>query len=233
MAEAQALTAGRESGTPSVLPKSVAREYLETIVVFVLVLMFARTFVFMQSKIPTESMLDTLLVGDYILVNRMLYGAPGDEGVAWLGQRPIRRGDVVVFRFPRDPDVDFVKRVIGLPGDVVEVRDGLAIVNGEPLDEPYVLEQNRAMHRSTGPRRVPPGHYFVMGDNRDNSNDSRVWGFVPRPAIKGRAFFIWYSFEEQKNDHLNTGFRRLVSMSRKVIFFFTRTRWGRLFERIE
>ncbi len=233
MTKTDVIGAAQAGSEAAVLPKSVLREYLETIVVFVLILMFARTFVFMQSKIPTESMLDTLLVGDYILVNRMLYGAPGDDGPLWLGQRPIARGDVIVFRFPRDPDVDFVKRVIGLPGDVVEVREGYAIVNGVPLDEPYVKLAERGRHGSTGPRRVPAGHYFVMGDNRDNSNDSRVWGFVPRSVIKGRAFFVWYSFKEQKNDHLNTGFKRLVSMSRKVIFFYSRTRWHRLFHRIE
>jgi signal peptidase I len=224
-------TAGRaESATP---PKTVAREYLETIVVFVMILLFARSFVFMQSKIPTESMLDTLLVGDYILVNRFLYGAPGDEAHPLPFQSPIERGDVVVFRYPEDPDLDFVKRVIGLPGDRVEMRDGITYVNGEPLEEPYVEPENRRARRFLRPRFVPEDELFVMGDNRDNSNDSRAWGTVPRSAIKGKAFFIWYSFEEQKDDHKNTGLKRLWSMARKAIYFFGKTRWERLFSQIE
>ncbi len=210
-------------------PRSVLREYLETIVACVLVLLFVRGFVFMQSKIPTGSMLDTLLVGDYILVDRFVYGAPGDAPESWLGERPIRRGDVVVFRYPEDPDTDFVKRVIGLPGETVEMVQGRMLVNGRRLDEPYVLPQNIDPEASYGPEVVPAGHYFVMGDNRRNSRDSRAWGFLPRSLVKGRAFFVWYSFEEEPNDQLNTGVKRLASSSRKVIYFFPRTRWGRLF----
>ncbi|HNX19303.1 MAG TPA: signal peptidase I [Acidobacteriota bacterium] len=210
-------------------PRGVLRDYLETIVICVLVLLFARTFVFMQSKIPTESMLDTLLVGDYILVDRNLYAAPGDSPAGLLGQREIRRGDVVVFKFPEDPDVDFVKRVIGLPGETVEMKDGRMLVDGRPLEEPYVLPENVDPQANYGPAKVPPGQYFMMGDNRANSRDSRYWGFLPRSLVKGRAFFIWYSFEEQRNDQENVGLRRLQSIARKIYLFPTRTRWGRLF----
>jgi signal peptidase I len=218
----------RPSG-PALPPRGIVREYLETIVVCVLVLLFARGFVFMQSKIPTESMLDTLLVGDYILVDRFVYGAPGDHPVRWLGQREIRRGDVVVFRFPEDPDVDFVKRVIGLPGDTLRMAGGRVFVNGAALDEPYVKPENEDPATVFGPVTVPPSQYFMMGDNRDNSRDSRVWGFLPQSLVKGRAFFIWYSYEEDRNDHLNTGLRRLLSIGRKIVHFATRTRWGRIF----
>ena len=215
------------------LRKSIVRDYVETIVVFVLILVFARSFVFIQSKIPTESMLDTLLVGDYILVNRSLYAAPGDAPIPWLGQDDIERGDVVVFRKPDDPDVDYVKRVVGLPGDVIEIRQSQTFVNGVALDEPYIIEGNFELGRFFGPRTVPEGHYFMMGDNRDNSSDSRVWGTVPRSLIKGKAFFIWYSYREDRNDHLNVGASRLVSMAKKVRYFPWRTRWDRIFSRIE
>lgn len=198
-------------------PKGILREYLETIVVAVLFLLFARTFVFMQSKIPTESMLDTLLVGDYILVNRFLYGAPGDEPVGWLGQRPIARGDVVVFRFPEDPDVDFVKRIVGLPGDVVQMTRGVVSINGRPIDEPYVEPENNEAMQSYGPVTIPPDSYFAFGDNRDNSRDSRAWGFVPRSLVKGRAFLIWFSYKEDANDHLRTGLERPISIVRKLL----------------
>jgi signal peptidase I len=212
--------------------KGVLREYVETIVVAVLFLLFARTFVFMQSKIPTESMLDTLLVGDYILVNRFVYGAPGDQPAGWLGQRPIERGDVVVFRFPEDPDVDFVKRVIGLPGDQVQMIRGVVSVNGQPLEEPYVRPENREAMQSYGPVTVPADSYFALGDNRDNSRDSRAWGFVPRSLVKGRAFLIWFSYKEDQNDHLRTGVDRLISMARKAVNP-GRIRPERIFSRIE
>jgi signal peptidase I len=211
-------TAGEDGKpAPTVPPKGILREYFETIVVAVLFLLFARSFVFMQSKIPTESMLETLLVGDYILVNRFLYGAPGDEPVRWMGQRPIERGDVVVFRFPEDPDVDFVKRVVGLPGDVVEMRRGVVSINGRPLEEKYVVPENNESMQPFGPVTVPPDSYFAMGDNRDNSRDSRAWGFVSRSLVKGRAFLIWFSYKEDPNDHLRTGLQRPVSIVRKML----------------
>lgn len=215
------------------LPKSLPREYLETIVVCVMILIFARTFVFMQSKIPTESMKDTLLVGDYILVNRYQYGAKGDLGFPWLGQREIRRHDVIVFRFPENPDVDYVKRVIGLPGDEVRMNQGMIFINGKPLDEPYVIPAHRRLSSHMNPVIVPEDSYFALGDNRDNSRDSRAWGFVPRSMIKGRAFFIWYSYEEDPNDHLNVGTRRIVSILKKARYFFERTRRDRIFSWIE
>ena len=223
---------GGDVPTAAVPNKGWPREYLETIVVAVLFLLFARTFVFMQSKIPTESMLDTLLVGDYILVNRFVYGAPGDQPAGWLGQRPIARGDVIVFRFPEDPDVDFVKRVIGLPGDTVQMTRGVVTINGQPLDETYVKPENREAMQSYGPVTVPPDSYFALGDNRDNSRDSRAWGFVPRSLVKGRAFLIWFSYKEDQNDHLRTGLDRLMSMARKALNP-GRIRPERIFSRID
>ncbi len=213
-------------------PKSIVREYVETIVVCVIFLIFARSFVFMQSKIPTGSMEDTLLVGDYIMVNRFLFGGPDGGTIPFLGQRPIERGDVIVFRFPRDPDTDYVKRVIGLPGETVEVTgDGRAYVDGRAIPEDYVQPEyfTRSHGQAYGPRTLGPDEFFTLGDHRNNSRDSRYWGIVPRSLIKGRAFFIWYSYKEDRNDHQRTGSQRLQSMAKKVLFFPTRTRWDRIF----
>lgn len=200
------------------LPKSTIREYVDTIVICVLVLIFARHFVFAQSKIPTGSMINTLLVGDYIFVNHMVYAAPGDTPRAWLGQREIRRGDVVVFRFPQNTETDYVKRVVGLPGDTILVRGGRVLLNGQPTQEPFIrLDDASPTMRDFGPITVPPGNLFCMGDNRDHSSDGRFWGFVPRSLVKGQAFLIWFSYEEQPNDHLNTGFKRIGSIFRKLL----------------
>lgn len=216
----------------TVPPKSIFREYFETIVICVLFLVAARGFLFMQSKIPTESMVPTLLVGDYILVNRFIFGAPGDPPNRLLAQREIQRGDVVVFRFPEDPDVDYVKRVIGLPGDTVEVRNGVLFVNGVQPQEPQTNPNNPSPPTSHYPlTTVPAESYFCMGDNRGSSSDSRVWGFLPRSLVKGRAFFIWYSYDEVKNDHTNTGLKRWVSIGRKLINP-QKIRFSRMFSRI-
>lgn len=220
------------AGTASAPPKSVIREYTETIVVCVLILVFARGFVFVQSKIPTGSMLETLQIGDYILVNRYLYGAPDGLASGWLGQRDIERGDVIVFRYPRDPDVDYVKRVVGLPGETIQMVDGQLRIDGVPIEEPYVEPEN-VDPIDFGPQRVPADHFFCMGDNRDNSRDSRVWGPVPRSLVRGRAFLIWFSYEEDRGDHLRTGFERLVSIAKKIPQLPWRTRWGRIFSLIE
>lgn len=220
------------AGTPpSAPPKSLAREYFETIVVCVLVLLFVRGFVFMQSKIPSESMLDTLQIGDYVLVNRFLYAAPQDEPIRWLGQRAIARGDVVVFRFPEDPDLDYIKRVIGLPGDRVSVTDNVVTVNGTPLEEPYVhLALGRELDFAE--QVVPEGKYFCLGDNRNNSQDSRYWGFVPRSLMKGRAAMILYSYQESRADAMPTGPKAIWSTVKKLVTFPFYTRWGRVLSRI-
>jgi len=214
-------------------PKGFLRENYETILVCVLFVLFARTFVFQQSKIPTGSMEDTLLVGDYILVNRFQF-APAlfDWERALLPERPIRRGDVVVFKYPRQVEVDYIKRVIGLPGEVVEIRDRQLIIDGRVINEPYVVFKGGAAG-DFGPERVPPGHYFMSGDNRDRSADSREWGFVPAGHLQGRAILVWWSYDEDKDDYLRTRFvDRVRSISSKVVNFFSRTRWGRTLDLI-
>jgi signal peptidase I len=210
-------------------PKSVLRDYFETIVVCVIFVLFSRAFVFQQSKIPTGSMKNTLLVGDYIMVNKFVYG-PASSGLerAVLPVKPIEHGDVVVFKYPLEPEVDYIKRVIGLPGDQVEIRRGQVLLNDEILEEPYVrFVHPEPLRGNFGPVTVPEGHYFCMGDNRDESADSRRWGFVPETLMKGRALLVWYSFEEEKD-----AYDRTWNILNKVLHFHDKTRWKRIFSLI-
>jgi signal peptidase I len=216
-------------------PKPLFRDYAETILVCVIFVIFSRAFVFQQSKIPSGSMMDTLLVGDYIMVNRFVY-APHLSGLErkLLPLRPIRRGDVIVFKQPNEPEVDFIKRVVGLPDDVVELRDGFLHVNGSIVDEPYVTDEYRRRDpkKNFGPVKVLADHYFVLGDHRDQSADSRFWKQVPRGLIKGRALLIWWSYEEEPGQIYMSLPERLRSWGGKVVHFVTRSRWERCFNLI-
>jgi signal peptidase I len=222
-------------------PKSLVRDYFETIVTCVIFVLFARTFVFQQSKIPTGSMIPTLLIGDYIMVNKFVY-AQGSDGVPILGaleralfpMRDVRRGDIVVFKFPEEPEKDYIKRVVGLPGEKVEIRERQVYIDGQPLDESYKVHRNpRGLNidQDNYPAtQIPPTAYFCMGDNRDNSRDSRSWGFVPRDFVKGRAFMIWWSYDEDRDAYLKTSVRdRVQGIWSKVSHLFTKSRWDRTF----
>ena len=186
--------------------KSLVREYVEAIAIAILLALVIRTFVVQAFTIPSGSMMDTLLVGDYILVNKFLYG-PTVPFTGWQlpGIRGPRRGDIIVFKYPQDERRDFIKRIIGVPGDRVLIRGHTVIVNDEPLVEPYRRVTQPSFPRADPPgycgysygcepTTVPPDSYFVMGDNRDNSQDSRYWGFVRRDKIKGKAFLIYWSW---------------------------------------
>jgi signal peptidase I len=198
--------------------KSTLREYFESIVIAVILALFVRTWVVQAFKIPTGSMENNLLVGDHLLVNKFVYGptlARLERAV--LPISAIRRGDVVVFKYPDDPERDFIKRVIGLPGETLEVRAKTVYIDGQPLEEPYVhfLQPAGAygefaafdVREQYGPVTVPDGQYFVMGDNRDNSQDSRYWGFLPREYIKGKALLVYWSFEAGGFPNVLTGTR--------------------------
>jgi signal peptidase I len=187
--------------------KSTAREYFESIVVAVILALFIRTFVVQAFKIPTGSMEPNLLVGDHLLVNKFVF-APTATPVERLilPMRDIKRGDVVVFKFPEEPERDFIKRVVGLPGDTVEIRSRQVFINGTRIEEPYAhylfpVGDDEAgsfdVRARYGPVTVPAAHYFMMGDNRDNSQDSRYWGFMPQEYIKGKALFVYFSFGEE------------------------------------
>jgi signal peptidase I len=221
---------GRESRA-EVQPKGVVRDYLDTILICVIFVLFTRAFVFQQSKIPSGSMLDTLLIGDYIMVNRFVYAPTVSEWErAVLPVREVRRGDVIVFKFPDTPEVDYIKRVIGLPGDTVEIQRGVVLINGKPIDEPYVEPTHLNSREVIPPIRVEPDHYFVMGDNRSSSADSRVWGQLSRKLVKGRALLIWLSVDSGEDRAVPPpGQDRLRRALRAVLTAPTMIRWGRLF----
>lgn len=230
-------------------PKSVWREYFESAVVTVIMALFGMTFIVQAVKVPTGSMQNTIMIGDHLLVNKFIF-APG-ESAPFLPQREIKRGDIIVFKYPGnhyDPTKDdradnkpittnYVKRVIGLPGDRIRIEGRNVIVNGQPLPEHRIEAEDKGDNKSplepknNPPRKpgetydvyygpgsgheqtsedydafkhegngheliVPPNKYFVMGDNRNNSEDSRYWGFVPRDLVIGRAMFVYWSYDE-------------------------------------
>ncbi|WP_124331228.1 signal peptidase I [Desulfonema ishimotonii] len=184
--------------------KSGLRENVEAILVAIILALFIRTFVVQAFKIPSGSMKETLQIGDHILVNKFIYGIkiPFVQKTLIDVREPVR-GDIVVFRFPEDPDKDFIKRVVGVAGDVIESRDKKLFVNGKPTDftqaihsDPRIIPGNLQPRDSFGPRTVPPHSLFVMGDNRDHSYDSRFWGFVDLNAVRGKAFIIYWSWDK-------------------------------------
>jgi signal peptidase I len=204
--------------------KSTLREYFESICVAVILALFVRTFVVQAFKIPTGSMEPNLLVGDHLLVNKFVF-APTTSRLErlLLPTAEIKRGDILVFKFPEDPNRDFIKRTIGLPGDTVEMRHKKVYINGTMLDEPYAHfiyppsegdgdgdAPNFNVLENYGPVTVPADHYFMMGDNRDNSEDSRYWGFMPRDYVKGKAMFIYFSFADQPGLFSSVRWSRLL-----------------------
>jgi signal peptidase I len=222
----------------------VFREYYEAILVAVVFTLFARTFVAQAFKIPTGSMEDNLLVGDHLFVNKFIYAPHWNTPVhSLMPYRDIRRGDVVVFKYPQDPERDFIKRAVALPGDTVEVLNKELEVNGKREVNPHVVHKDPQMIPDTpslpasirnrdnfGPFVVPNGFVFCMGDNRDNSYDSRFWGPVPRSYFKGRALFIYWSYEAQPNSHEWRGWSdRVRQLGSVAVHFFSRTRWQRSF----
>lgn len=184
--------------------KPLLLEYGEALVVALVLAFFIRTFLVQAFKIPSESMLDTLLVGDHLLATKFDYGlkVPFTDISIFDGSAP-EIGDIVIFKYPKDPDVDFIKRVIGVPGDVIEVRNKQLYRNGQPVRESYIrfTEPDRILpvRDNFGPVTVAEGEFFVMGDNRDNSMDSRFWGTVPRKDILAKAWRIYWSWEGFSN----------------------------------
>ncbi|MFW2367229.1 MAG: signal peptidase I [Desulforhopalus sp.] len=202
--------------------KTVFREYFEAICVAILLALFIRTFVVQAFKIPSGSMLPTLLIGDHLLVNKFIYGIRVPfTGKVLIPVKNPHQGDVVVFRFPKDRSIDYIKRVIGTPGDTVEIKNKKVYINGEPISDPHanispaaILNGKSSPRDNFGPILVPSGRIFVMGDNRDNSYDSRFWGFVDQRDILGKAFILYWSWDIDKP---------LFSLDR-----FTSIRFGRL-----
>ena len=168
--------------------KSIVREWLEVIVVAFMLALVVQTYVVKPFKIPSGSMENTLQVGDMIFVNRFLFTF-----------EPPQRGDVVVFKYPENPNQDFVKRLIGLSGETVAISDGKVLINGVEIDEPYIKEPP---DDNFGSVIIPQDSYLMLGDNRNNSRDSRYWGFLPKSMIKGKAFLIYWAKKERDGSSL-------------------------------
>ena len=185
--------------------KSLLWEYVEAIITALILAVLIRTFVVQAFKIPSGSMIPTLVIGDHILVNKFLYGTQipfTDKKI--LAFREPEKGDVIVFKYPENPTKDFIKRVIATEGDTIEQKNKVVYVNGEPVVETYAYHYDPTM-RSDSDRRdtferiqVPKDKIFVMGDNRDHSYDSRFWGFVDEKEVKGKAFIIYWSWDPDK-----------------------------------
>ena len=260
-------------------PRGVLREYFESLVVTAIMALFGMTFVVQAVKVPTGSMQNTILIGDHLLVNKFIFAPGADDTLPFLPQREIRRGDIIVFKYPgkyptaqfQRPEVDdtapnnlpfktnYVKRVIGLPGDHVEIRGAQVRINGQPLEEHRIAISNlpqdddprTSVDESKAPLKplddppppgdgdynvywnqgtlrgtrrivegetfdVPKDHYFVLGDNRENSQDSRYWGYVHRDLVIGRALFVYWSYDESA-----------PSSGNFLLDFFNNTRWSR------
>jgi signal peptidase I len=174
--------------------KSALREYAEALIVAVLLALVIRTFVVQAFKIPSGSMIPTLDIGDHILVNKFIYDFTTPQ-----------RGDVIVFKYPQDESRDFIKRVIGLPGDTLEIRGRQVFINGKPLAQPYARfvdgRQSPSEQEHFGPIVIPPHKLFMMGDNRDRSMDSRVWGLLDESKVEGKAFIVYFSIRSEDIPH--------------------------------
>jgi signal peptidase I len=235
--KAQPLNAREADRAPA--QKSVTREYVEAMIIALVLAVFIRTFFVQAYKIPSGSMEPTLLIGDHILVNKIIFGLRMPDTIFGLeipglplGQyvfhlEPVHRGDVVVFVFPPDRTKDFIKRVIGTAGDTVAVKNGVVWLNGSPMDDPHrhweVADTDRSPvspRDNFGPVTVPPGKLFMMGDNRDRSYDSRFWGFVDLNDVEGRATIIYLPWNEEKADAAST--------FSEFFLWFEYIRWDRL-----
>jgi signal peptidase I len=226
---------------------------LQSLLGTVVIAIFVITFIVQAFQIPSESMENTLLVGDYLLVNKLCYGGGGPFD-SLMPYQEIKRGDIIVFHYPVDPKQHFVKRVIGLPGEKLRLVNKKVFVNGKPVEEPYVhfLEPANNLFRDDFPRTdipafglegkwwlqmrklvdngqliIPQGSYFVMGDNRDDSQDSRYWGFVPRENIIGRPLVIYWSVQDFDRNTSATLSGRLYHLAYALTHFFQLTRWDR------
>ncbi len=215
------------------------RELFELIVETAAFVFFAMTFVVQAFQIPTGSMEPTLLIGDFLLVNKLVYAKsvfPYEDKI--LPNKKIERYDIVVFKYPNDLAKDFVKRVIALEGEKIEIKDKQVYINDQPIPENYKVHSDSQVYTKNdyfryddlirdnfGPVTVPPGHCFVMGDNRDNSADSRYWSFLPLSYIKGKPWMIYFSYQAEADAYLKTS---LKDWLKKITVFIPKARWNRL-----
>ncbi len=224
---------------------SVIREYLEALIVAAIFLGFTNNFVLKTFYIPSGSMEDTLLIGDHLFVNRYIFGPrPTALEQKLLPGRDVRRGDILIFRSPETPKMDLVKRCIGLPGDEIRMVDKRLFLNGEEVDDAtYAIHRDRRIQTATrrygldflrdnwGPLLVPEDHLFCLGDNRDESYDSRAWGPVPLSLVKGRAAMVYWSYGGDTPDGTWRGLgHRLKQLANTALGFLTKSRWERTFK---
>ena len=214
-------------------PHSAWRENFVSIVVCSVFAFFTTTYVVHPMSVPTPSMEPTILVGDHFFVDKFSVRNEVEGRFPGTPGHQIRRGDIVVFKHPTDTENPWVKRVIGLPGETVQVKAKQVYVDGVLLHEPYKQHIRSAVSVHSGadffgPVTVPAGHYFVMGDNRDNSSDSRFWGFLDRRLILGRPMVVLWSFDDPPNAHEIEGFERLKLYGTRILYFFHKTRWSRM-----
>ena len=219
--------------------KSTFREYFELIAETAVFVFFVMTFVVQAFQIPTGSMEPTLLIGDFLLVDKFMYTHPSylwEEKI--LPRKKLERYDIAVFKYPEELSKDFVKRVIAVEGEKVEIKDKQVYINGEPIPEKYKVHNDSQVHTKNGyyryndvirdnygPIVVPSGYCFVMGDNRDNSWDSRYWGFLPLSYIKGKPWMIYFSYKAEKDAYLKTRPRERL---KKFASFILKARWKRI-----
>ena len=221
----------------------------------ILILLFGTTTLVQAFVVPTASMESTIMIGDHMFVDKLAYSPSSGIGKMLLPYQEVKRGDVIVFRYPLNISMNYVKRVIGIPGDHLKIVDKTVHINGKPLDEKYkqhvlkresgsipyldnfpmdpslvpyrIYDRAREMLRDNikdGELIVPPGSYFAMGDNRDNSEDSRFWGFVPRENIVGKPIFVWWSYNAPTSDWVSWDLSHFIDVG---INFFSKTRWDR------
>ncbi len=213
----------------------IVREYFVTIVSCAILALFVTRFVVHPMSVPTESMVPTILVGDRLVVDRFLFCNDSPLLQKLFLSRPIKRGDIIVFKYPGDPDVPYVKRVIGLPNETIEIKNKQVYINGQRLDDTYAHHidfRKEFFHRDNyGPKSIPEDGYFVMGDNRDRSLDSRYWDFVPKSYVLGRPLFAFWSYEDLPYEELRAKPFIQVYIDR-IVHFFDKTRWRRMFRLI-
>ena len=194
-------------GLERLVPNRTVREWVEALIFALIIASIVRTFLFAPFKIPSGSMIPTISIGDHIFATMFSYGVPVPFTDIKLFSQEVRRGDIIIFPYPRDPSVDYIKRVIAREDETVAVRNGKVLINGNVLNESYAYfdESIMALYRRQGrnlpdfgPVKVPPGHLFVMGDNRLNSSDSRVWGFVSESAVKGKGQIVYWSHDPRE-----------------------------------
>ena len=243
-----------EAGSEQAAQKSTTREYLESLVVTVILALFGTTFLVQAFKIPSSSMEDSLLIGDHLMVDKVSYG-PGGVWNWMMPYQQIQRDQIIVFRYPREPETYFVKRIIGVPGDHIHLENKELFRNGVKLEESHAVHKSGTFEQfrdnfpnfvsgsgfpdwmlqvpeytQNGDIVVPAGEYFVMGDNRDLSSDSRYWGFVPRENIVGKPLLLYWSFESSSEEYRETGVASSIGRLLDVLIHFPqKTRWNRMF----